>query len=129
METRRASREERVARMGDAESHRRNDEDVSSHQFEITRHVRKLVRRLPARQYTVLYLRYWCELSPRQIARHLEIGIREVRSLQSSAIAFLRRGYLRNLAETSVEPMLSASHPDVVRGALQAPTPTRTVLR
>ncbi len=48
------------------------------------------VRELPANQCEVLYLRFWEELPPREIARRLGVGVETVKTRQKRALAALR---------------------------------------
>jgi RNA polymerase sigma-70 factor (sigma-E family) len=61
--------------------------------------VREAIRRLPARQRTVLVLRYHEDLPEREVARLLRIPVGTVKSLGSRAMTRLRRDLERQLPD------------------------------
>jgi DNA-directed RNA polymerase specialized sigma24 family protein len=61
--------------------------------------VRAAIRRLPARQRTVLVLRYHQDLPEQEVARLLRIPVGTVKSLSSRAMTRLRRDLARQLPD------------------------------
>jgi RNA polymerase sigma-70 factor (sigma-E family) len=61
--------------------------------------VRAAIRRLPARQRTVLVLRYHQDLPEREVARLLRIPVGTVKSLSNRGMARLRRDLERQLPD------------------------------
>jgi RNA polymerase sigma-70 factor (sigma-E family) len=61
--------------------------------------VRAAIRRLPARQRTVLVLRYHQDLPEQEVARLLRIPVGTVKSLSSRAMTRLRRDLERQLPD------------------------------
>jgi RNA polymerase sigma-70 factor (sigma-E family) len=61
--------------------------------------VREAIRRLPARQRTVLVLRYHEDLPEREVARLLRVPVGTVKSLGNRAMARLRQDLARQLPD------------------------------
>jgi RNA polymerase sigma factor (sigma-70 family) len=66
--------------------------------------VRAAIRRLPARQRTVLVLRYHQDLPEQEVARLLQIPVGTVKSLSSRAMTRLRQDLERQLPDRADVP-------------------------
>jgi RNA polymerase sigma factor (sigma-70 family) len=66
--------------------------------------VRAAIRRLPARQRTVLVLRYHQDLPEQEVAKLLGIPVGTVKSLGSRAMARLRQDLERQLPDRADTP-------------------------